>query len=815
MKTDPKIKTTAIDAVLLRQKAEELLKERQLKADLPLSESEMQKLVHELGVHQIELELQNEELTLAKEKAEVASKKYVELYDSAPSGYFTLTKSGEIIELNLSGAMMLGKERSQLKNGLFGFFVSNDTKPIFNHFLRKVFTRKAEESCEVALSTNGESLKYVHLTGIVTENGKQCFITVIDVTERRQLEKERFENSEEHYRLLYENAKIGLYRTTPDGTILLANKALVAMLGYQSFDELAKRNLEQNGFEPPYQRKAFLEKIEQTGEVENFESTWIRQDRTPIFIKESALAIRDSHGNTIYYDGTAEDITQLKRTQDELDWNMALLEAKANSTTPNSSVDAILVVDLQGKKIIQNQRATDLLKVPQHIADKKDDESELLWVAGLNKDPQRFIERVKYLYAHPNEIGKDVLEYKDGTFLDRYTAPVVGKNGKYYGRLWIFRDITERRRTQASLRDSERRYRLLIETVNEGISVAQNGFLKFVNPMMQVITGFTQEELLSLPFLSFVYPEDREIVKSNHLKREKGEPFSPRYQFRIVKKDGSSRKIEMNGVVIEWEGEPASLNMFADITERELAEEEIKRKNEQLQKLNAEKDKLFSIIAHDLRGPFSGFLGLTEILAGDLQSLTMEEIQEYSESLSKSATKLYLLLENLLQWSRMQQGSIPFHPKVWQMLQVVEECMEMEPANNKGISIVYDIPDHIEVCADKDMLQSIIRNLVSNALKFTPKGGKIRISAKGLPDNSVEITVKDTGIGMSPSMVGDIFKLDAQTNRKGTEGEPSTGLGMLLCKEFVEKQRGTIWVESEEGKGSAFKFTLPMGNPDQ
>jgi len=320
---------------------------------------------------------------------------------------------------------------------------------------------------------------------------------------------------------------------------------------------------------------------------------------------------------------------------------------------------------------------------------------------------------------------------------------------------------------------------------------------------------------LSLPFLSFVYPEDREIVKSNHLKREKGEPFSPRYQFRIVKKDGSSRKIEMNGVVIEWEGEPASLNMFADITERELAEEEIKRKNEQLQKLNAEKDKLFSIIAHDLRGPFSGFLGLTEILAGDLQSLTMEEIQEYSESLSKSATKLYLLLENLLQWSRMQQGSIPFHPKVWQMLQVVEECMEMEPANNKGISIVYDIPDHIEVCADKDMLQSIIRNLVSNALKFTPKGGKIRISAKGLPDNSVEITVKDTGIGMSPSMVGDIFKLDAQTNRKGTEGEPSTGLGMLLCKEFVEKQRGTIWVESEEGKGSAFKFTLPMGNPDQ
>lgn len=239
MKTNQASKNSGTDAVTLRQKAEELIKKKFLNPEIELSEIDSQKLIHELKVHQVELELQFEELDLAKEQAEVASRKYAELYDFAPSGYFTLSRTGEIIELNLSGAKMLGKERSHLKNGLFGFFVSDDTKPIFNLFLGKVFNGKTEELCEVALSANGHSLRYVQLTGIVTENGKQCFITVTDITERKHAEEERLEISKERYRFLYENAQIGLYLTTPDGTILLANKALVTMLGYQSFAELA------------------------------------------------------------------------------------------------------------------------------------------------------------------------------------------------------------------------------------------------------------------------------------------------------------------------------------------------------------------------------------------------------------------------------------------------------------------------------------------------------------------------------------------------------------------------------------------------
>jgi len=145
------------------------------------------------------------------------------------------------------------------------------------------------------------------------------------------------------------------------------------------------------------------------------------------------------------------------------------------------------------------------------------------------------------------------------------------------------------------------------------------------------------------------------------------------------------------------------------------------------------------------------------------------------------------------------------------LLPVVDEsiAMMLESAKSKGIEIAYVIPDDLVVFADSNILQTVIRNLVSNAVKFTPKGGKISVSAKATGDKGVQISIKDTGIGMSPKMVDNLFRLDVQTNRKGTDGEPSTGLGLMLCKEFVEKHGGKIWVESEEGKGSVFYFIIP------
>jgi signal transduction histidine kinase len=233
-------------------------------------------------------------------------------------------------------------------------------------------------------------------------------------------------------------------------------------------------------------------------------------------------------------------------------------------------------------------------------------------------------------------------------------------------------------------------------------------------------------------------------------------------------------------------------------------------KNKIISGINKQKDKFFSIIAHDLRGPFNGFLGLTELLAKDIDSMDKEEIQFAAENMRSSATNLNRLLENLLEWSRMEQGLIPFDPKENQLLPVVSECVSTlkDAANNKEIKIQTLIDEKTTVFADDHISQAVIRNILSNAVKFTPKGGSIVIQGKE-DDKNTTITIKDSGIGMDPKMVGNLFQLDVKTNRKGTDDEPSSGLGLILCKEFIEKHGGEIWVESEEGKGSIFYFNFP------
>ena len=234
----------------------------------------------------------------------------------------------------------------------------------------------------------------------------------------------------------------------------------------------------------------------------------------------------------------------------------------------------------------------------------------------------------------------------------------------------------------------------------------------------------------------------------------------------------------------------------------------------ELKNINLTKDKFFSIIAHDLKGPMGGFTGMTELLAEHLQNMTMVEIQQYLALLRDSSNNLFQLLENLLQWARLQQREIPFNPETIHLLSMVNDNVKLveEFAKHKGIKITIDIPAHLEVHADKNMLQTVLRNHISNALKFTPAGGNITLKANRVNDEYVEISISDSGIGIPPEMLENLFKLDARNGRPGTGGEPSSGLGLLLCKDFIERHGGTIRVESKIGEGSRFLFTVPVNH---
>jgi signal transduction histidine kinase len=235
-------------------------------------------------------------------------------------------------------------------------------------------------------------------------------------------------------------------------------------------------------------------------------------------------------------------------------------------------------------------------------------------------------------------------------------------------------------------------------------------------------------------------------------------------------------------------------------------------KNQMLQSINAEKDKFFSILAHDLRGPLSAFVAATQIITEEINTIGIEEIKEITGSMKTSATNIYMLLEDLLEWSRLRRGGLNFVPEKLNLRKIIEQCLELlsESAKKKKIQFELSVSNEIFVYADNHMLDATVRNLLSNAIKFTPIGGKVNITTEILNDNEVEVKISDSGIGMTEELKKKLFVMNENTSRPGTDGEPSTGLGLLLCKEFIEKNGGKIRVESDAGKGSSFYFIFPV-----
>lgn len=238
----------------------------------------------------------------------------------------------------------------------------------------------------------------------------------------------------------------------------------------------------------------------------------------------------------------------------------------------------------------------------------------------------------------------------------------------------------------------------------------------------------------------------------------------------------------------------------------ELSEERLK-----LSEQNTKKDKLFSIIAHDLKSPFVGFLGLTEIMANRVEECTKDEILTFSREMHENAKNLFKLLQNLLDWALIQKDAMEFNPIEINLKDVISDNIRYfhQSSAQKGIDILIDVPQNQKIYADKEMLNSVLRNLLSNGLKFTEKKGKIIITSKESENGMIEVKLCDNGIGMSTELCDRLFRVGEKVGRKGTAGEDSTGLGLLLCVEFIEKCGGRIWAESVEGVGSTFYFTLP------
>jgi two-component system, sensor histidine kinase and response regulator len=271
--------------------------------------------------------------------------------------------------------------------------------------------------------------------------------------------------------------------------------------------------------------------------------------------------------------------------------------------------------------------------------------------------------------------------------------------------------------------------------------------------------------------------------------------------------------IEQNKVMHHLNKEIGSLQRKL-IKEKIILEntlEQLDKVNQELEEINATKDKFFSILAHDLRNAFLTILGYSELLASRLSESPEKDLRNFSKHIESTSKSTYELLEKLLEWAKVQQGKIPFDREKILLYPVVMDCIALfeSASNKKEVNMKNLVDRELLVWADKHMLYTVMRNFVGNAIKYNYKNGLVEINAS-LSNTDVIISVRDNGIGMSPDIKDSLFRVDLGKSIKGTDGEKGTGLGLILCKEFVEKHGGRIQVKSETGIGTTFSFNLPV-----
>jgi PAS domain S-box-containing protein len=630
--------------------------------------------------------------------------------------------------------------------------------------------------------------------------------TAVDITAQQRTEA-ALRASEEEFRRLVDASPIGIYRTTPDGRVLMANPAAVRLAGCGSFAELAAHNLEERGSHAGYDRAEFKRRLEEDGEVRGLESIWRRAGKHPVYVRENARVVRGPGGEVLYYEGTAEDVTDRRRAEETLRVQF------------ECSSDAHLLFDPDWGIFDANPAAAALLG----FADKADlvGRHPAEFSPEYQPDGRLSLEKCVEMDGLARANGHHRFDWHhrraDGTdFPCEVTLTPVEVGGRA-ALLAVWHDLTDRERAEEALRESEERFRQSFDHAPVGVAlVAPDGRWLAVNRVLCEIVGYAEDELLARTFQDITHPDD--LTADLDLVRQVLDGTIRTYQLekRYVHKGGRVVWVLLSvSLIRNSAGAPVHfVSQVLDITARKRAEEELRAARAAAEAASRAKSEFLANMSHEIRTPMNAVLGMTDLV---LDTPLAPDQREFLRLARESGASLLRIINDILDFSKVEAGRLELEAAPFRLRDAV--CRAVEPlavrAAQKGLGLTCrvapGVPDR--VVGDAGRLAQVLVNLVGNAVKFTPRGEVVLSAGCGEVGGGgaeLRFAVSDTGIGIPPEQRATIFEAFVQADASLTRRFGGTGLGLAISAKLVGLMGGRIWVESEEGQGSTFFFTARL-----
>jgi PAS domain S-box-containing protein len=693
-------------------------------------------------------------------------------------------------------------------------------------------TDKVESSMEfIRGALEGKRLEVVeinilHLDGAVRTvlwnsatlfglDGKTPVATIAqgqDITERKKAQ-EQVQVSEAKFRNIFDNAKDGLILADLENKrFLMCNKSICRMLGYTE-DELKRL-----GVKDIHLEKDLPYATEQFGRLAKEEIIFVKD--LPVKRKDGSIFYAEVVGSSIISEGkkclmgSFRDITERKWTEEELKFKTAILEAESEA-----SVDGILIVDKNGKTLLINKRFGEMWGIPQEVLDTKDDKKMLQYVAAKLTNPDEFIAKVKYLYAHKDEKSMEEIEFKDGEVFERYSAPLTDTEHKYLGRTWYFHDTTALKQAEIKLRAEKAKLEKYFDIIGIiVIVIGTKGEIFLLNKKGCEMLGYQPSEVVGKNWITDFLSKDKKAKPGNFLGGLlKDGTDNAYFEHSVFTKDGKEKKITWGSIPIRDEAGNVQAFLCAgeDVTILRQAEVTIT----QLKEFDRLKDEFLNIAAHELKTPLTSIIGLSEIIKAQKTCLP-SQMAEYPDIIYNEGLRLGRVVRRILTITRYESGKEVIHPEPINLTAFVSSLL---PGFNiltkdKKVTIATNLKEeNMQIESDKEMISEVIINLVDNSIKYGPENQTITISAyridSGIDKERVRIEVADQGPGIPPDSINKLFNKFSQLEPSLSRSQEGSGLGLYICNLLVEKLGGRIGVESEVGKGSKFFFNLPLTCP--